>query len=57
MRELAKTELDQVSGGKITTFQENPGGNRLPAGSNSQGQAIDTVSENPAGKQPPGQQP
>ncbi len=55
MRELDEKELEQVSGGKLTTVKENPGGQE-PQGE-AKGKAIDTFVENPAGKRPPGAQP
>ena len=48
-RELTEAELAQVSGGKIT--QENRGGNE-PGGV-----AVGIPAKNPAGHEPPGQQP
>ena len=54
---LTEKELDCVSGGKIRTVRENPGGQELPDNSNAQGEPIETSRQNPAGKEPPGQQP
>jgi hypothetical protein len=47
--ELSEAELDQVTGGKIT--QTNRGGNE-PGGV-----AVGIPATNPAGNEPPGQQP
>jgi len=52
IRELTDTEIDSVSGGKITTSQTNGGGNTP----NGEANGVPTVSENPDGHQPPGQQ-
>jgi len=48
---LSKTQMDQVVAGKITTEQVNGGGNTPKGNANG----VPTVSSNPAGKQPPGQ--
>jgi hypothetical protein len=53
-RVLSDAELDRVHGGKITTQKENSQGHVVS--DNSNGQPIDTVSVNPSGHKPPGQQ-
>jgi hypothetical protein len=52
-RVLSDAELDLVSGGKITTEKVNNQGHVVS--DNSNGQTIDTVSVNPQGHKPPGQ--
>ena len=58
MRELTQAELNQVNGGKITetTTTTNPQG-RETQGTPGKAQMTKTVATNPAGNEPPGQQP
>jgi bacteriocin-like protein len=58
VRELTEKELDHVSGGSITTVTEttNPQGH-VTQGTAGQAQTTTTVAKNPAGQEPPGQQP
>jgi hypothetical protein len=49
--ELSEAQLDQVAGGKITPVKENNGGNTPNGNANG----VPTVNQNPAGKEPPGQ--
>ena len=51
MRDLKSEELKQVSGGSITTTHVNGGGN-TPGGTAN---GVPTVSTNPTGYTPPGQ--
>lgn len=53
MRELNDTEAGTVAGGAITSVHENGGGNTPNGNANG----VPTYNENPAGKQPPGQNP
>jgi len=55
IRELALAELDQVTGGAITTVVRNPQGHETSGNPASKSQTL--VAENPAGHAPPGQQP
>jgi hypothetical protein len=51
--ELTEAQLDQVTGGAIEQIQVNGGGNTPNGNANG----VPTVAVNPAGHQPPGQQP
>jgi hypothetical protein len=52
-RQLSDAELDRVHGGAITAVKQNGGGNTPNGNANG----VPTVNENPAGHQPPGQNP
>jgi hypothetical protein len=54
LTELTEKEVDHVSGGAITTETTNPQGHVTQG---TPGQAQTTVAVNPAGNEPPGQQP
>jgi bacteriocin-like protein len=52
LRELSETELEHVTGGKITEQHSAPGSGQVVPGG---GGGLDTENVNPSGSAPPGQ--